>query len=223
MVFKHSAQAVVAAAFAAALEKELPVRPVVYLAGPLALAKDAKHIGHGLRMLCWEHGLDALWPSERYLYHPDEVSFDGNPIDVAEISHRSVFLHIEAAAAVIADISPFRGPQMDPTTAFEIGVAAAWKKPVFAWTSAQVPASRRPGHRRPSLFFERVFASGDARRARDGHWRDEQGDLIENLELVESAPIACSVEPVFCSAEEAIRCCAEYLRGNVNQAGKAHA
>ena len=38
------------------------------------------------------------------------------------------------ADAVIADLTPFRGPSADPGTVWEIGYAVALGKPVFAYT-----------------------------------------------------------------------------------------
>ncbi len=220
----NSALEVMARAAAEVFETSPVFPPPVYLAGPLPLAKDAPEIGREIKKLCWQYGLQGLWPCERYLYHPGD-RIGGIELDLAEILRQSLFADLKEAAAVVADISPMRGPQMDALTAFVIGLAVAWEKPVFAWTSATAPASQRVGHRRPWLFFERVFAwsKGAATVARDGHWRDDEGDLIENLELVETAPIICSIEPVFCSAEEAIRNCADYLRREDQAAEQAHA
>jgi len=42
---------------------------------------------------------------------------------------------IDECDAVIANIEPFRGPHMDPGTAFEIGYAVAKGKPVYCYTT----------------------------------------------------------------------------------------
>jgi len=69
--------------------------------------------------------LVGLWP----LDNPVGV---GLPAEQAASIFQANLAMIDQAQAVIADISPFRGPNMDPGTAFELGYAHARGLPIFA-------------------------------------------------------------------------------------------
>jgi hypothetical protein len=43
--------------------------------------------------------------------------------------------HIQASDALIANLTPFRGPSADPGTVFEVGFMRALGRPVFGWTA----------------------------------------------------------------------------------------
>lgn len=88
------------------------------------------------------------------------------------------------ANAVIANITPFRGPGMDPGTAFEIGFMRALGKPVFCYTASDL------------LHAERAARwAGAAVRERKGEGlEDGDGLLIENFGMVENLMIDGAVE-----------------------------
>lgn len=90
---------------------------------------------------------------------------------------------IEAADAVIANVSPFRGPNMDPGTAWEIGYAEAKGLPVFLWSEE------------PKLLEERTAGTGG---------RDLDGWLIESFGLAENLMIAVNPNGVAPSFEAAL-------------------
>ena len=53
------------------------------------------------------------------------------PRETAELIYRENIVLINSVQAIIADISPFRGPNMDPGTAWEIGYGIAKGLPVL--------------------------------------------------------------------------------------------
>lgn len=63
------------------------------------------------------------------------------PVDNEESTSLGIYQNnlklIDKCDAVIANCSPFRGPSIDPGTAFEIGYATALKKPVFSYTNSK--------------------------------------------------------------------------------------
>jgi nucleoside 2-deoxyribosyltransferase len=173
-------------------------RDAVYLAGPAVFRPDAAAIGLSLKAMCAAQGLEALWPLDNKidphdLTPPARQLFNGN------------VAMIKRARAVVADISPFRGPHMDCRTAAEIGRAGAWCKPVFAYTDCLHEGTRAA---RPMI--ERI----QCQRARDGQLRDLQGSMqVEDFGLAENLMIACDIEPdVAPSAAIAIMRCARHLR-----------
>lgn len=177
-------------------------RPKVYLAGPGVFARNAKARGDDLVALCARHGLEGLWPADDEIPRADPGFPPHTKFSYASFIYRNNLLKIREAAAMIADISPFRGLHMDPGTAFEIGIAAVAGKPVFAFGLDESP--RRP--LRPLI--ERMWCEQTSTG-----WRDHEGYLVEDFGLVENLMIGCSIRPdISPSAESAIRLCAEFLR-----------
>jgi nucleoside 2-deoxyribosyltransferase len=164
-------------------------RPAVYLAGPEVFFPDVETVAARLKALCAAEGLDGLFPTDALRpasegRSPARAIFEGN-----------VAL-IDRSAAVVADISPFRGAGMDPGTAWEIGYAIARRLPVFAYSHDLRPYAERVGP-----------AGRGARGPVDG-----DGLLIEDFGLVENLMITECVVAIDPSAEAAITRCAAALR-----------
>jgi nucleoside 2-deoxyribosyltransferase len=172
-------------------------RDAVYLAGPDAFRPDADAIGKTLKAMCDGHGLEGLWPLDNKI-DPADLASPGRQINNGNLAM------IRRAAAVVANISPFRGPHADCGTAFEIGYAVAMRKPVFAYTSAI--GARHPA---PAVLAERIWGM----RQVDDVIRDYAGDLVEDFGYAENLMIACNVEPdVATTAAAALIRCARHLR-----------
>lgn len=98
----------------------------IYLAGPQVFQENAKQHGDALKKICEIYGGIGLFPLDNDIY--DEVDLP------AAIRSANMGL-IRSCDAVVADMTPFRGPGMDGGTAYEMGVAAALGKPVVGYTS----------------------------------------------------------------------------------------
>ena len=89
----------------------------VYLAGPDVFLPDAVQIGRRKVEICARHGLIGRYPLD-------------NPVDLtaADASLR-IYQGLEAmmdeCSAIIANLTPFRGPGADPGTVYELGYMAA--------------------------------------------------------------------------------------------------
>ncbi|MGJ4929329.1 nucleoside 2-deoxyribosyltransferase [Bradyrhizobium sp. HKCCYLS2038] len=88
----------------------------IYLAGPDVFLPDAIEIGRRKAAICERHGLTGLFPLD-------------NSIDLAASdASRQIFLGNEAmmegADAIIANLTPFRGPGADAGTVYELGYMA---------------------------------------------------------------------------------------------------
>ena len=140
-------------------EKSMNGCPKVYLAGPDVFRPDAARIFADHVGACDALGLLALIPLDETLTTAAAI-FAGN-----------VGL-IDQAGAVIADITPFRGPHCDVGTAWEIGYATAKGIPVFAYA-----LDRR-------LLIERVAGTTG---------RDRDGCLVEDFGLTENLMIAATL------------------------------
>ena len=157
----------------------------VYLAGPAVFRGDAGAHGASLKRLCIANGLEPLWPLD------NEPTSSGATELAREIRQMNCAM-IDRAAAVIADISPFRGPNMDPGTAFEIGYAIALSKPVFVYTEA-------PGQ----TLLDRTKAAFELRKVGAKHY-DANDMEVEDFGLHENLMIATVAEPVYASFEDAL-------------------
>lgn len=114
----------------------------LYLAGPDVFAPDADARFAAMREACHRHGHLPLTPID----NTPPQSLKGRAL-AAQIKNANIEL-IQRCDAVVANITPFRGPNMDPGTAWEIGYAEALKKPVYLWLSdSRLLAERTPGEK----------------------------------------------------------------------------
>ena len=159
-------------------------RASVYLAGPDVFAPDVTaRLAHRVAV-CERLGLRALVP----------VDNDALPVlegpDQALAIYRGNLAKMEQATAILANITPFRGPHMDPGTAFEIGFFVARGKPVVCYSESPQPLA------------DRVLAwSGAPRPAGAPALRDKEGALIEDFNLRENLMIEASMRDQHASAQ----------------------
>jgi nucleoside 2-deoxyribosyltransferase len=165
--------------------------PRVYLAGPGVFREDAASYGKMLRKKCNRAGLDGCYPLDA------DITPDA-PLATARAIYRANVALIDAASAIIADISPFRGPNMDQGTAWEIGYGIAKDLPVFAWSTDFVDLLGRT-RRHVGAYVQ------------NGRTVDEKGWTIEDFGLIENLMIAVSCTSIHRSADEAISACAVAL------------
>jgi nucleoside 2-deoxyribosyltransferase len=151
----------------------------IYLAGPAVFRPNAAEIGERLSVICRTYGLRGVFP-----WSPEELTAD-------KISEFNEGL-IRDCRGMVADLTPFRGPHMDPGTAYEIGVARTLGKPVWFYS-----ADRR-------LLADRVPVA----RHINGRIYDASGDAIEDFGLAENLMITRPQDEVYSSADAAIRAAA---------------
>jgi nucleoside 2-deoxyribosyltransferase len=103
--------------------------PKIYLAGPAVFKHNSDEIASKLKGLCLKSGMLGLYPLDA------EISDQGQgPAFLARAIREANISLIRQSDAVLADMTPFRGPGMDGGTAYEMGYAAALGLPVFAWS-----------------------------------------------------------------------------------------
>jgi nucleoside 2-deoxyribosyltransferase len=140
----------------------------VYLAGPDVFLPDAAARGEALRAVCAAHGLAGVFPLDA-LAGGDAPGWAGLP-EALRIARRNE-AHIASCDALVANLTPFRGPSADAGTVFELGYMRALGRPVFGWSNAAAPFAAR----------SRAFCGAAAARGADGAWRDGEGMLIEDF------------------------------------------
>ena len=160
-------------------------RPRIYLAGPTVFMHDARERGQALRETCEEAGCDAIYPGD--------VTAVGRG---ARGIFETCITGLSNAHAVVADLSPFRGPHVDDGTALELGFAVARGIPIFGYASDLRP------------LVERI-----ERHPQAATLVDHAGLTIEDLGEPFNAMIAGALAvPAFATADEAIAAAAHALK-----------
>jgi len=136
----------------------------VYLAGPDVFLPDPHGRGATLKGICARHGLAGVFP----LDEPPDVPSHWTGLPLAQRIALCNEAHIQRSAALIANLTPFRGPSADAGTVFELGYMRALGRPVFGWSNAAADFTTRTVS----------FLAGAARPCASG-WRDQEGLAIE--------------------------------------------
>jgi nucleoside 2-deoxyribosyltransferase len=134
----------------------------IYLAGPDVFLPDAVEFGRRKVDFCARHGMTGLYPLDNKINLPTADAslriFRGNEAMMNE------------ADAVIANLTPFRGPGADAGTVYELGYMAGRGKLCLGYSND------------PRLYSERV---GEV-KIRDGRLTDAQGLTVENFDLADN-------------------------------------
>lgn len=168
---------------------------LIYLAGPAVFLADPMTEAAALKRLCALHGLEGVFPLD------NELALAGlAPAEQALAIKVENCELIRRCAAVVADMTPFRGPGMDQGTAYEMGFAEALGKPVFGYTR-----DLRPYRIRVQEALSTAVGVG-------GVLRDVSGMAIEDFGLSENLMLSAGVQ-VFPEPAAAIKAAAGRLLG----------
>jgi nucleoside 2-deoxyribosyltransferase len=107
----------------------MPAAPVVYLAGPEVFLPDAVEVGRRKVEVCARHGLAGWYPLDA------DVGGAEGPAGAWALFDAMLAM-LDRCDAVIANLTPFRGPSADVGTVWELGYAAGRGLPVFGYTAA---------------------------------------------------------------------------------------
>lgn len=111
----------------------------VYLAGPEVFLPDAAAIAAQKKQLCAQHGMEGVFPTDP---RPDT--------DATLERWYAIYLGNEAdlrgCDALVANLTPFRGPSADPGTVYELGFVRALGRPVLGYTNDSTDFTDRTLH-----------------------------------------------------------------------------
>jgi nucleoside 2-deoxyribosyltransferase len=145
----------------------------IYLAGPDVFLPDALEIGRRKAAVCASFGLIGLYPLD-------------NTIDLA--SHtasldifRGNEAMMESADAVIANLTPFRGPGADAGTVYELGYMAGRGKLCLGYSNDA------------SIYAERARRFTEV-RSKDGWLVDSEGLTVEDFGLSDNLMMIHALE-----------------------------
>jgi nucleoside 2-deoxyribosyltransferase len=150
----------------------------VYLAGPDVFLPDAADRAAALKAICARHGLLGVSPLDPLPEAPQAWQ----ALPLSQRIARANEAHIRTADAVIANLTPFRGPSADAGTVFEVGFARALERPVFGWTNDAADFFTRSRR-----FVGTVTADAT------GAWRDRDGMLLESFGLQDNLMIDAAI------------------------------
>lgn len=144
-------------------------RPKIYLAGPDVFSPNVRQIRDQKMALCEEFGFTGLFPLDQEL--------DISGLDPQEAG-RAIFLSnismMHRADAVIANLTPFRGPSGDSGTCFEVGFMHALNRPVFAYSNDA------------RTYLLRTRDWFNAERDEEGLYWDDNGHMIEAFGMADN-------------------------------------
>jgi nucleoside 2-deoxyribosyltransferase len=152
-----------------------------YLAGPDVFRPDWREHSERLKEVCRGFGVEGRFPLDQ------EVDRFAN-VAKQEVAHRIRRANINLIRwcdLVLANVSPFRGPNADDGTAWEVGYATALGKPVFCYSDGLSTL-------RDKVYYDLFDRDdGSSLRAETGNdlngWAVEDFDLPVNLMLVDPA------------------------------------
>lgn len=151
--------------------------PRVYLAGPEVFLPDPLAVAARKKAACTRHGFVGVFP------------LDGG-LDLTGLSGPEAGRRIAAANEdlmrgcdlLIANMTPFRSPSMDPGTAYEMGFMRALGRPVLGYTT------------RTGDLVARTSAMLACRPRQGGGLDDPDGLLVEDFAMVDNLMMAAAVE-----------------------------
>ena len=130
---------------------------ILYLAGPDVFLPDAVEIGRRKVALCETHGVTGLFPLD------NEIDLAGR--DASLKIFRANQAMMDRADAIVANLTPFRGPSADAGTVYELGYMAGKGKRCFAYCND------------PRVYADRI----EGVTARDGVTFDADGLIVEDF------------------------------------------
>jgi nucleoside 2-deoxyribosyltransferase len=137
----------------------------IYLAGPDVFLPNAIELGRKKSALCARYGLEGLYPLDNAI----ELAAAGASLAIFKGNETMM----DAADAIIANLTPFRGPGADGGTTYELGYMAGRGKPCFGYSND------------PSTYADRVREFTDVFR-RDSRLADSDGLTVEDFRLADN-------------------------------------
>jgi nucleoside 2-deoxyribosyltransferase len=132
----------------------------IYLAGPDVFLPDAMEVGRQKVDICRRHGLIGLYPLDNVV--------DRAATEASLRIYKANEAMMDQADAIIANLTPFRGPGADAGTVYELGYMAARGKFCLGYSND------------PVLYADRVRRFTKV-KTRDGGLVDAEGLTVEDF------------------------------------------
>jgi nucleoside 2-deoxyribosyltransferase len=146
----------------------------IYLAGPDVFLPDAPDIGRQKRDICERHGVTGLYPLD--------TAVDLSARDASLQIFKGLEAMMDASDAIIANLTPFRGPGADPGTVYELGYMAGHGKLCLGYCND------------PQLYAGRVARFTTVTSASDKRLIDADGLTVEDFGLPDNLMMIHALE-----------------------------
>lgn len=156
----------------------------VYLSGPERWAPGAEALIARQHALCEAAGVQPLSAT------PTALETQESSEIVARELYTEALASLRQADALIANLTPWRGPSGHPAVTFEAGFAAALGKPVFAYMNL-----REEGE---AEYVARVDGLLGVSVDEHGVIRDPEDTVVEDFGLPETAMLWAEARRFFC-------------------------
>jgi nucleoside 2-deoxyribosyltransferase len=141
----------------------------IYLAGPDVFLPDALQIGRQKAAICVRHSLSGIYPLDS--------SVDPASGEASLAIFRGNEAMMDACEAIIANLTPFRGPGADAGTVYELGYMAGTGKLCLGYSNDPTPYAERARR------FTTVSTDGRRLVDSDGLTVEDFG-LADNLMMI---------------------------------------
>jgi nucleoside 2-deoxyribosyltransferase len=162
-------------------------KPKIYLAGPEVFLADSSWIVREKKTVCDSLGLEGADPLD------NKIDRDGkSPFEIAIAIAQANEQMMDGCDAIIADMTPFRGPSMDVGTAYEMGFMRGRGKPVFGYSNDPAPYAEKVLEDRGDItVFEQTTPNGVESKVTDA-----DGMTVENFGLVDNLMLEGAVRAI---------------------------
>jgi nucleoside 2-deoxyribosyltransferase len=134
----------------------------IYLAGPDVFLPKPLEMARRKKQLCAQYGLTGLFPLDNKI----DPKAKGASLEIFQSNE----LLMKEADAIIANLTPFRGPSADAGTVYELGYMAARGKLCLGYSND------------PAFYADRVARFTVVERC-DDHLIDDDKLTVENFSL----------------------------------------
>lgn len=160
------------------------MKPIkIYLAGPDVFFKCDLDSGQTKIDYCKSLGAEGVYPS--FLLPSDLFTDKYSKIEKRQIINQQCKSGILEADIIVANLTPFRGHEMDSGTAFEVGFADALGKHIYGYSNIY------------ETYLERMLNIPGTYQDHNGAWRDKENNVIENFDITENCMIGESCIEIF--------------------------
>jgi len=146
----------------------------IYQAGPDVFLPDAAVVGNRKKDICARFGLAGLFPLDNEIAQGDGVSLH---------IFRANTAMMDEADAIIANLTPFRGPSADPGTVYELGYMAGRGKYCVGYSNVI------------GTYLEKVASRHSVRPDELARrYVDDQGQAVEDFSLADNLMIVHALD-----------------------------
>src|SRR5258705_1130390 len=146
----------------------------IYLEAPVLFLPDAIETGRLRAAIGARHGLIGRYPLD------NAVDLTASDASLAIFKGNEAMM--DAADAIIANLTPFRGPSADAGTVYELGYMAGRGKFCLAYSND------------PAIYADRVARSFDVMKSEAGHLVDRDGLTVEDFGLPDNLMMIHTLE-----------------------------